>query len=220
MLSLEYDAKRNAPHWDRITVNDEAFFLRLRVRNSRGCAAAEDVQVLVAAYHAGNLGLEGRALEWSGQRERGGTPVTTLRVPPGLQRHIDLLQITPRAEHDEMLGGHPAQPTRPASRARAHFRRLRIWREADKPTVDARLCVHPKPWGGGHRIPSIGDHDVVLTITAANADSVSYKLTFSFDGELSASLVGKPKRVYRRGPLAVLKAGLKFAVAGFRSTKF
>ena len=62
--------------------------------------------------------------------------------------------------------------------------------------------------------------DSPLWVYLANADSVSYKLTFSFDGELSASLVGKPKRVYRRGPLAVLKAGLKFAVAGFRSTKF
>jgi hypothetical protein len=202
MLSLEYDAKRNAPHWDRITLNDEAFFLRLRVRNARGCAAAEDVQVLVAAYHAGNLGLEGRALEWSGQRERGATPVTTLRVPPGLQRHIDLLQITPRPNLDEKLDDHP--PTQP---------------DADKLTVDARLCVHPKPWGGGHRIPSTGDHDVVLTITAANADSVSYKMTISYDGELSASLTGEPKRVYRRGLVALLKAGLKLGVAGFRPSK-
>lgn len=197
MLSLEYDAKRNAPHWDRINVNDEAFFLRLRVRNARGCAAAEDVQVLVAAYHAGNLGLEGRALEWSGQRERGGTPVTTLRVPPGLQRHVDLLQITPRLETDE-------DPPQPAEDPLAH---------------DARLCVHPKPWGAGHRIPSAGDHDIVVTVTAANADSISYEMTISYDGNLSADVLGGLKRVYHRGPLALLKAGLKLFLAGFRPSK-
>ena len=202
MLSLEYDAKRNAPHWDRINVKDEAFFLRLRVRNARGCDAADDVQVLVAAYHAGNLGLEGRALEWSGQRERGGTPVTTLRVPPGLQRHVDLLQITPSpslgAQTDEEL----VSPS-----------------YDDQPTVDARLCVHPKPWGAGHRVPVAGDHDVVLIVTAANADSISYRMTISHEGALSADLLGKPKRVHRRGPLAKLKAVLKLVLAGFRSSK-
>lgn len=202
MLSLEYDAKRNGPHWDRININDEAFFLRLRVRNARGCDAAEDVQVLVAAYHGGNLGLEGRPLEWSGQRERGGTPVTTLRVPPGLQRHVDLLKVTPR---QSLEGQADDDDTAQAGGCSL--------------TSDARLCVHPKPWGAGHRVPVTGDHDVVLTVTAANANAISYKTTLSHDGALSADLLGEPKRVERRGLLTMLKSVLKLSLAGFRPAK-
>lgn len=199
MLSLEYDATGDAPHWDHVMVKDRAFFLRLRVRNARGCIAAEDVQVLVTEYEAGDLGLEGRALEWSGQRAREQPPVTTLRVAPGLHRHIDLLQISPPAISN-------ATTTRPNPPAR-------------EPTVGARLCVHPKPWGDSHRMPATGRHDVVLTITAANADSVSYRMTIAQTGTLSAKLEGKPKRVHRRVPSAFVKACLKLALAGFRPSK-
>jgi hypothetical protein len=79
--------------------------------------------------------------------------------------------------------------------------------------------VHPKPWGAGHRVPATGDHDVVLTVTAANADSISYGMTVSHDGALSADLLGQPKLVHRRGPFTLLKAVLKLALAGFRSSK-
>lgn len=141
-------------------------------------------------------------LEWSGQRERDDPPITTLRVPPGLQRHIDLLQITPR---------HPSR--------RTCLRQQRSRSAADQPVVDARLCVHPKPWGAGHRIPATGDHDVVLTVIAANADSVTYKMTVSHNGTLSADLVGKPKRMSRQGLFVLLKCTLKLAFAGFRTSK-
>jgi hypothetical protein len=202
MLTLEYDATRDAPHWDRVKINDEVFFLRLRVRNARGCNAAEDVQVLVAAYHADDLGLEGRALEWSGQHERGGTPVTTLRVPPGLQRHVDLLKIGPRKHQGEQATGDSTLPP-----------------DAVQSPIDARLCVYPEPWGGGHRVPARGDHNVEIVISAANADSISYEMTISHDGGLSADLLGIPERKHRRGSLTLLKAVLKLVLAGLQSSK-
>lgn len=193
MLSLEYDPTRNAPHWDRITIDGKAFFLRLRVCNARGCDAAEDVQVLVAEYHGDDLGLEGRALEWSGQRKRKDPPVTTLRVPPGLQRHVDLLQIT---------------PLEPAARQEVSPRSLGT-SDAHQPTVDARLCVHPKPWGASHRVRANRDPDIVLTVTAANADSIAYKMTIEHDGTFTADLSRGPKRMHYRGPTAWAKGKLK-----------
>jgi hypothetical protein len=209
-----------SPLWglsnDRIKVRDDAFFLRLRVRNARGCIAAEDVQVLVAAYHAGELGLEGRALEWSGQHQKGQTPVTTLRVPPGLQRHVDLIKITSRKAPDEQVHEH-GTPHRTRRRHRSMLGRADGTRTG--PAFDARLCVYPEPWGGGHRVPANGDHDIEIIISAANADSISYELTISHDGELSAELLRPPKRKHRRGPLTLLKAALKLVLAGFRTSK-
>lgn len=60
---------------------------------------------------------------------------------------------------------------------------------------------------------------VVLTLTAANADTITYKTTVSHDGTLSADLLGKPNRVHRRGLFVLLKVGLKLARAGFRASK-
>ena len=182
-------------------VNDEAFFLRLRVRNARGCDAAEEVQALVTEYQAVALGHEGRALEWSGQRDRHDPRVTTLRVPPGLQRHVDLMQITPWPPQDRK------QPPIDAASG------------TDPPSFYARLCVYPKPWGSGHLVPPTGAHHIVVTVTAANSDGIAYKMTISHDGELSASQLGQPKRMHRRGLFALLKSFLRLALAGSRPAK-
>jgi hypothetical protein len=200
LLSLEYDPSTGGPHWDRVRINDDSFFLRVRIGNARGCDAAEDAQVLISDFHAWKLGLEGRALEWSGQRERQAEPVTTIRLSPGMQRHIDVLQITPTA-------------TKKANS-------LTSKDHEEAPDVDdgaylARLCVHPKPWGDSHQIP-VGEHTLKLTIAAANPDTVSYKMTIAYTGGLSAELKSGPTRVHRRGPSTLIKAGAKFVRAGFR----
>lgn len=94
LLTLEYDDKQGPPHWDRVLVQPQDFFLRLRVRNAPRCRSAENVQVLVTQYEGGQLGLDTRPLEWSAQRlPPGGGAVTVLGIPPGVQRHVDLLQI-------------------------------------------------------------------------------------------------------------------------------
>jgi hypothetical protein len=164
-LILEYTNNEGPPHWDHVTIEDDGvFFLRARVRNLRGCAAAEDVQVLVTSFRASSLGLDTRSLEWSGQRvQREADPVTSILVPPGVERHIDILQIG-----SSRLNG----------------------------TDEARLCVSPKPWGGGHALPcNKQSHDLALTVAASNSDAVTYTMSIAHSAGLVASLLN--------GPLAV-----------------
>lgn len=200
-LTLQFDPKRNGPHWDRVPVTKDDFFLRARVRNARRCEAAQDVQVLVTAYQAETLGLGGRPLEWSGLRERGRAPVTSVQIPAGLDRHVDIVQISQRSTSAVALDqeGNLAAETGPTR-------------------VDARLCVYPKPWGGSHRLP-VGDHDVSVTITAANADSVSYRFTISFNGSVEADLSSPPKRENRRSLGELSRSWLKLFLAGFRPSR-
>jgi hypothetical protein len=200
LLSLDYEAKRGEPHWDHVSLEGQVFFLRVRVRNARGCAAAEDTQVIVASYRAADLGLEGRALEWSAQRSRHEAPVTSLRVPPGLERHVDIVQIDQRPSWAVVAQDDSGNSV--GSAVAEH--------------QEARLCVHPKPWGQAHLVPK-GDHDVVVTISAANADTVSYRFTISYDGGNSARLLGRPRRVRRRRPATILRYAAKYVLNGFRS---
>jgi hypothetical protein len=201
LLSLLYDSSGGAPHWDQVPLEKD-FFLRVRVRNARGCDPAEETQVLVASYRASplGLGLDGRALEWSGQRAKDDPPVTTIRVPPGLHRHVDLIQITATAT--EPIEQTPA----PDEVATAE----------EEGGLEARVCVHPKPWGAAHIVP-VGEFEIVVIITAANADAVSYQFTVSYQGELSATLLAPPRRTRRRGPAGLARAGAKWILGGFRA---
>lgn len=176
LLSVDYADKQGEPYWDHVRLGDQSFFLRLRVSNAPGCDAAEDVQVIVAAFRSELLGLDQRALEWSGQRPRKKKPVTSLHVPPGLSRHIDLIQIRPsKAGTHTVLGSTSPSNVMPQSPYEAH------------------LCVHPTPWGGAHTVRP-GDPDIRIVVTASNADAISYSMTLRYNGELSASLLAAPRR--------------------------
>jgi hypothetical protein len=196
LLTLEFERDRAEPHWDRVRPRDDLFFLRLRVRNARGCDTAERVEVLISSYRALGLGLEGRALEWSGQRERAAAPVTTIDIAPGLQRHVDVLQIGPAVTRD----------------------RRRSWMRPNHGT-HARLCVYPKPVGGAQVVPE-GDHRIVATVTAANANTVSYEFVLSYDGAMTADIARPPRRVRRRTWSEAFRSVLKWASRGFRTPDF
>ena len=197
ILTVDYDGVRSDPYWDRISPTPDAFFLRVRVRNARNCDTATDVQVLVSSYRAADLGLEGRALEWSGQRAWSDPPITRLDIPPGLQRHADVLQIGPA----EPAQAGPDMP--PAT-------------DGDTEAPLARLCVFPKPAGSAHLIPE-GDHHVTVVVTATNANPVGYRFTIVYDGEMSARLSGPPKRTRRRSVPDAMQSGMKWAFRGFRT---
>lgn len=98
LLSVGYEAKQGDPHWDHVAIADKAFFLRIRVRNARGCVAAKDVEVIVTAFRSDEIGLDERSLEWSAKRARKRDPVTKLDIAPGLRRHVDVAQRGPMAD--------------------------------------------------------------------------------------------------------------------------
>lgn len=157
LLSMEYEAKQGDPHWDHVSIVGKSFFLRVRIRNARGCNAAKDVEVIVTAFRSDVLGLDERSLEWSGQRARDREPITKMDLAPGLSRHVDLVQISPRS----------------SSRIGLHLRFATAGSKTSARHDKARLCVYPKPWGAAH-IVRTGDHDMELVVTAANADAVTY----------------------------------------------
>lgn len=175
LLTIQYQDKQGEPHWDHVLLGSESFFLRLRVSNAAGCDAAADVQVIVSGFRSDLLGLDERPLEWSGQRRK--RPVTSTAIPPGVSRHVDLLQIKPVAK--------TISKPDPKSTAKQTP-------DSDLQSV-AHVCVYPPPWGGAHMFRP-GDHDIRLTVTASNADATRYSMTVRFKGELSACLLAPPQR--------------------------
>lgn len=129
------------------------------------------------------MGLDVRALEWSGQRP---TPqseaVTRLRIPPNVQRHVDLLQI--KAARDSSTQG-SAPGEEPATVA------VSPGGQAEDDALRAYLCVAPRPWGAAHLVPP-QDHDLKITITANDVDAVTYKLTIGHRGGVNAWVVNGP----------------------------
>jgi hypothetical protein len=181
LLSIQYDGTHDEPHWDHVLVSDRAFFLRIRIRNARGCDAARDVEAIVTSFRSDALGLNGRSLEWSGQRRRFGTPVTKIDIPPGLSRHVDVVQVSPVSPtHESGAVGHPHRGHAAPSLA---------------PPIhpyEARLCVYPKPWGAGHMVRA-GRRELEVVVTATNANAVTYAMTLEYLGDLSAKLVVPPQ---------------------------
>lgn len=133
LLSLEYQPEGGRPHWDHVQIADRAFFLRARVRNARGCSAAENVQAIVSGYQAGDLGLDSRALEWSGQHDRGHLPVTSLVVPPGVERPVDIVKISLRGGPDARLWVYP-KPWGGANQVQAEIPRTSSRLRSPRPT--------------------------------------------------------------------------------------
>jgi hypothetical protein len=174
LLFMDYVAKQGDPHWDHVAVPGKFFFLRVRIRNARGSETAKNVEVIVADFRSGPLGLNGRSLEWSGQRPLNGEPVTKIDLAPGLSRHVDVAQISPRC-----AGAKSAEEPS----------------DAINPD-EARLCVYPKPWGAGHMILA-GDHNLDLIVTATNANAVTYKMSLSYDGDMKAALREPPRATDR-----------------------
>lgn len=160
LLRLEHEPHVSDPHWDIVCVADESLFVRARVRNARGCVAAKDAEVIVTEFRAGQLGLTGRTLEWSGRRARSEPPVTRIDIPPGLTRHVDLVQVTPKDD-----------------------------------AFDARLCVHPRPWGEAETIQGTNEVKLRVVLAAANADPVAYEMWVRHRGGLDAELSRQPKLV-------------------------
>lgn len=179
LLSLEYEPEDGGPHWDHVKIADGAFYLRARVRNARGCSAAKNVQAIVSGYQAGDLGLDSRALEWSGQQEKGRLPVTSLVVPPGVERPVDIVKIS-------LCKG-----------------------------PDARLCVYPKPWGGGDQVQGRDSlYEFMLTLAATNADAVSYRMLLKYPGGQTACLCPRPKRLGPRRTVTAVRRHCKRLLHG------
>lgn len=213
LLSMDYEAKRGDPYWDHVSLEGDVFFLRVRVRNLRGCDAARDAQVIVSSYRAADLGLEGRALEWSGQRPLGETPVTTTDIAPGMERHVDVVQIG--RKQPEAAGGDQANPAPVVIPEEERSTSADEVSDAPGATLVARLCVYPKPWGHAHLVPK-GDHDVVVTITASNANPVSYRFAISYAGDASAKLLAPPERLRRRTISEVGRGVAKWLIGAYR----
>lgn len=192
LLTLAYQNKQGEPYWDHVLLGGTSFFLRLRVSNAPGCDSAENVQVIVSAFRSDVLGLDERPLEWSGQHRTKKRAVTSIDIPPGLSRHVDLLQVKPTPDLPAPATAMPSGDSGPA---------------ATTAKTVAHLCVYPPPWGGAH-IVHPGDPDIKVILTASNANAVRYSMTLRFNDELCAYLIVPPERETMR-PLERLRRSLR-----------
>ena len=141
----------------------ESHWLRLRVRNKRGKRSADDVEVLLVSVAGGPAHsivhatpLDVTPLRWSTTTDRDCRPLTRLTVPPGLERHVDLLALR---EPDEMFSPKPGQTSAIAV--------LQVWPEpADR-----------RHWLGGKDC-----YVITLAVAARDADARFYELRLDWDG--------------------------------------
>jgi hypothetical protein len=137
-------------------------FVRMRVENRSGRRSAEEVQVLtVALARDGKLVMErsfgGYAFKWSLTHAGRTSSMTTLTVPPGMARRVDLLQLP-----------EPASAT--GDRAKH-----------GEEGADLRLQVEPTPPDTRHHLGA-GRYTIYVVLTARDTDAAYYAVDVEHDG--------------------------------------
>jgi hypothetical protein len=166
----------------------QGHWMRLRVANAWGKRSADDVEVLVINVRGISpadgvlltplLGV--LPLKWSRILDAEGRPLTRTTIPPGVERHVDLLRIL---EPDPGLG-----PV-----------------EAGKVSAVAALQVSPAPSDRRHWLLG-GTYGILLAVTARDTDATYYGLTVTYDGkwwpapEMRQHLTVSPPEVVSYGP--------------------
>lgn len=147
-----------------------AHWARLRVVNASGRRSAQDVEVLVTAFYA--LGgdderwqppLDTRPLPWSNTPPQGGNVVTEAQIPPGVSRHLDLLQFPAPGVSDGAGGFSLADPE-------------------DEVRTTGYLCAVPDPGDPSNWLFENHKYRIELAVTARDVDSKVYSLEVQFDG--------------------------------------
>jgi hypothetical protein len=147
-----------------------AHWARLRVSNATGRRSAHDVEVLVTAFYTVDQEeedwqppLDTRPLPWSNTPPVDGAEVTEAQIPPGVSRHLDVLQFPAPVLSD---GGGGYSPADPKDGARTH----------------GYLRVVPDPTDLRNRLVENHRYRINLAVTARDLDSRAYVMKVEFDG--------------------------------------